>query len=128
MKGLGCNSNSSDTHIAKAISTQLRLKGIDVQRLEETSDLPNNAKDRDILIYASEQGRAVLSLDDDFAMLHSEFLKNGENHCGIFLGGRHLQGSAGIGVLVKAIAAYHELIAADAGTMDDFVNQLIHIN
>ena len=79
-----------DTHIARAIAVQLRLKGVDVQRLEETSDLPNNAEDSEILIYATEQGRAVLSLDDDFSKLHSEFLKNDEKHSGIFLGGRHL--------------------------------------
>jgi predicted nuclease of predicted toxin-antitoxin system len=118
----------TDTHIAKAIAIQLRLNGIDVQRLEETPDLPNNAEDNDILTYANEQGRAVLSLDDDFSKLHSKCLKNDEQHCGVFLGGRHLQGSAGIGVIVKAVTVYHELIVAGAGTMDDLAKQLIYIN
>ena len=115
----------ADTHIARAISVQLRQKGVDVLRLEETPDLPNNATDRQILVYATENERAVLSLDDDFDALHTEWLSQGMSHSGIFRGQAYLQGN--IGVIVKTLAEYNDLIVSGAGTMGDIKDQLIFV-
>lgn len=111
----------SDTHIARQVSIQLRAKGVDIVRLEEVNDLENNAKDRAILEYAIQHGRAVLSLDNDFAALHFELLAQQKSHRGIFLGHPRLQGN--IGELVKFIVEYDALIENDG----DLDNQLIYI-
>lgn len=111
----------ADTHIAKQISLQLRAKGVDIIRLEEVSDLGNDSTDLEILEYAIVQDRAVLSLDDDFLLLHYEFQSKQRSHRGIFLGSRKLQGQ--IGPIVKFILEYHELFEND----DDIYNQLIEI-
>ncbi len=96
----------TDTHIAKQIAIQLREKGVDVVRLEELSELPNNAKDTDILEWATTNRRAVLSLDDDFERLHYEWMAEEKIHNGIFFGDSDLQGAGGIGTIVNFIADY----------------------
>jgi uncharacterized protein DUF5615 len=112
----------ADTHIAKAIVIQLRNKGIYIVRLEEVAALPNNASDSEILRYATEQGRAVLSLDDDFETLHYEYLAEGFEHAGIFWGHHSLQGN--IGTIVNFIVEYNQLVE-DASV--DIHKQLIRI-
>lgn len=112
----------ADTHIAREIATQSRNKGIDIVRLEEVADLPNNANDSEILRYATQQGRAVLSLDNDFEALHYEFLARQEDHAGIFLGHKSLQGN--IGVIVNELVEYNELVN---DIKVDIYNRLIHI-
>lgn len=116
----------SDKHIAKAITTQLEKRGVDVLRVE-TVDM-DEADDSAILEYASSQGRAVLTFDDDFDVLNSEWLKAGKIHCGIFRCGGHLLGNRGIGRIVMEIADYHNLIVEGAGTQEDLYNRIIHIN
>ncbi|MDQ7024404.1 MAG: DUF5615 family PIN-like protein [Anaerolineae bacterium] len=116
----------ADTHIAKAISVQLRQKGVDALRLEEIADMPNNSSDKQILTYATVRGRAVLSLDDDFDVLHTEWLSQGKSHAGIFRGQSYLQGN--IGIIVNNLIEYHELIVSGAGTMEDLRSQLIFIS
>jgi predicted nuclease of predicted toxin-antitoxin system len=111
----------ADTHIAKEISRQLRNRGIDIVRLEELENLATDSSDADILRYAVEDERAVLSLDDDFEQLHFEYIAQQKRHKGIFLGNRRLQGT--IGVIVNFIIEYAELIESD----DDIHNQLIYI-
>ena len=115
----------ADTHIARTIAVQLRRKGVDIVRLEEIPDLPNNCTDAQILEYATEDSRAVLSLDDDFDALHTQWLLNGKSHAGIFRGQAHLQGN--IGVIVNMLMEYHELIISGAGSMDDLKDQLVFI-
>lgn len=98
----------TDTHIAKQIAIQLRDKGIDVIRLEELEDLPNDALDSEILEWATNNNRAVLSLDEDFHILHYQWVAEDKVHNGIFLGTRHMQGIKGIGIIVNFISAYAE--------------------
>ncbi|MGB7342423.1 MAG: DUF5615 family PIN-like protein [Phototrophicaceae bacterium] len=113
----------TDTHIAKQIAIQLRDRGIDVIRLEELDDLPNSALDSEILEWATNHNRAVLSLDDDFRVLHYQCMDENKVHKGIFLGTRHMQGIRGIGILVNFITAYAE----DVLDMILIENELIEI-
>lgn len=112
----------ADTHISRAIINQLRAKGVDAVRLEEIDDLPNDASDEAILEYATLHNRSVLSLDNDFRIWHYQFLVEQKDHAGIFLGNKTLQGDAGIGLIVRTITEYHQLIE-----MEDMVNQIIEI-
>lgn len=111
----------ADTHIDKQIAIQLRSKGVDIVRLEELDDLENNAKDAEILTYAIQNDRAILSLDNDFETLHFNYIAQGKEHKGIFLGDKRLQGN--VGIIVNFIAEYSELIESDS----DIHNQLIYI-
>mgnify|MGYP000208991113 CR=1 FL=1 len=113
----------TDTHVAKAIAIQLRNNGLDVVRLEEIVDLPNDASDIQILQWATDNERAVLSLDDDFATLHYEWIGQGHTHNGIFWGRSRLQGQGGIGLIVTFISDY----ATAIGDMSDMQNQLIEM-
>lgn len=111
----------TDTHIAKQIAVQLRNKDIDVIRLEELEDLPNDALDSEILEWASNNNRAVLSLDNDFEQLHYQWLADGKTHSGIFLGNKKHHGI--IGVVVTMVSAY----AQDVLDMSLIENDLILI-
>ena len=111
----------ADTHIAKQITLQLRAKGVDIVRLEELTDLSNDATDSEILDYAIQHNRTVLSLDNDFEILHFEYIAQQKSHYGIFLGDKRLQGN--IGTTVNFIVEYNELIENEG----DILNQLIYI-
>lgn len=114
----------TDTHIAKAIAVQLRNKGIDVVRLEELDALPTNAADSAILKWATDNQRAVLSLDRDFRKLHSQWLAENKQHNGIFSGSHELQGEKGIGTIVNFMTDYAQYV--DDMTLIE--NDLIYVD
>lgn len=116
----------TDTHIAKAVATQLRLRGIDVVRCEEVGMA--EAEDEAHLVYASEQSRVVVSQDNDFSRLHALWLEAGKPHGGIMLVPKHLQGEAQISYTVRKLTEYHELITGGAGQYEtDVANHLIFL-
>lgn len=115
-----------DTHIAKAVAAQLRLRGVDVVRCEEVGMA--EASDIEHLEYATESGRAMVSMDKHFPAWHQVWQAEGKTHHGIFRVQSHLQGDGGIGTIVQELLDYHQLIATGAGTLEyDIVNQLIFI-
>lgn len=95
-----------DTHIAKAVATQLRSKGIEVVRCEEIEMA--NASDEDHLIYATEHNLIIVSQDDDFLALHSKWQADKKEHTGIMKVSRDLQGTGQIGHLVTELLFYSE--------------------
>ncbi|MBZ0315894.1 MAG: DUF5615 family PIN-like protein [Anaerolineae bacterium] len=116
----------TDKHVAKQIAVQLRKKGIDVLRCEEVG--LDKASDTAHLEYATEQGRVVVSFDEDYMKLHDEWQATGKRHAGIMRLLRHLQGEDGIGTIVKSLLEYHALIETGAGTVDaDIENQVFFI-
>jgi len=117
----------SDKHIAKAITDQLEKRGVDVVLRVETVEM-DEASDEELLEYATREGRAFLTFDDDFEVLNSEWFKVGKSHCGIFRCGGHLLGDKGIGRVVTSIAEYHDLLVAGVGTQEDLYNEVTHIN
>ncbi len=114
----------TDTHIAKAVAVQLRSRGVDVVRCEEVGLA--NADDETHLRYATMQGRAVVTHDQDFLVLNARWFEQGRSHSGIFFIQRHLQGN--IGQIVRRLAEYAELIAGGAGSLEaDIVNQVNYV-
>lgn len=107
-----------DTHIKAAASKQLRLHGMDILRCEDV-DMEND-DDSDLLAYAAEHHRVMVSCDDDFEDLHYQYLEQGKAHSGIILC-KQLRHCQNIGRLVKIIIMIHEL--ADE---TDLYNQLEH--
>lgn len=84
----------TDTHIAKQVAVQLRKRGVDVVRCEEVGLA--TAADDVHLRYAAEQGRAVVTQDDDFSTLHALWQTMGIQHAGIFYLSSQVQGEGQI--------------------------------
>ncbi len=66
-----------DEHIAEAVATGLRNRGIDVLTLSEAEML--GASDEDHFSYAYEEGRVLVTYDDDFLRLAAR----AEKHAGV---------------------------------------------
>lgn len=116
----------TDTHIAKQVAVQLRQRGVDIVRCEEVGLA--EADDETHLEYATQNSRMVVSMDDDFASLHSQWQKRQQSHSGIVLVSSRLQGERNIGKIVTALYEYFQLIEAGAGTLEaDIHNQLYFI-
>lgn len=116
----------ADTHIPKAVTLQLRSRGVDIVRCEEVGLA--EADDLTHLGYATQQGRALVSRDTDFLRHHSEWMSANKQHGGIFFVQDHLQGEKAVGVIVRTLYDYFELIAGGAATVEqDIANQVIYI-
>ena len=115
----------ADTHIPKAVALQLRRRDIDIVRCEEV-DLAE-AIDETHLEYATSNGRTLISHDRDFWDIHTSWLANGREHCGVVLFGRQLQGN--VGRLVTELSQLAKLIDEDAASLEkDIYNQVYEIN
>jgi hypothetical protein len=117
----------TDEHIDRAIVEQLRRRGINVLRSEDVG--MKGADDSVLLEYATQNGYAFLSMDDDVTGLHTEWLKSGRRHGGIFYAPMaQFKGQQGIGPIVRECTTLAELIDSGAGTLaDDIQNQLYYI-
>jgi hypothetical protein len=114
----------TDTHIPKAVTVQLRNKGIDIVRCEEVELA--EADDTEHLEYATSEGRTLVSHDLDFLDIHALWSHQGLHHCGIVLFHRQFQGN--VGKMVIELSEWHRLIAEGAGTVEsDVYNKLIEI-
>ena len=72
-----------DVHLTKAALTQLVLRGIDV--LHATDLGMKDAPDEEILLYATENLRVIVTCDEDFELYHAQHLAQGIEHGGIAL-------------------------------------------
>ncbi len=113
-----------DTHIANAVSDQLRLRGVEVVRCEDVGMA--DASDLEHLEYATAKGLAVVSHDQDFLILDAQWQDKGRSHAGIFHIQPWLQGSTG--QIVKELFSYYEMIKEGAGSIEaDITNQVLFI-
>ena len=101
-----------DEHIAEAVATGLRNRGIDVLTLSESGML--GASDKEHFTYAYEEGRVLVTYDDDFLRLADQT----EEHAGVAFAP---QGRS-IGELVRGLTLIAE--AMDAEEMEGHVEFL----
>jgi uncharacterized protein with PIN domain len=87
-----------DEHIAEAVATGLRTRGIDVRTLSEAKML--GAADADHLAYAYEEGRVLVTYDEDFLRLAAQT----EEHGGVAFAPQERS----IGELVRGLALIAE--------------------
>lgn len=116
----------TDTHIARAVADQLRTKGVDVVRCEEVGMA--EASDEAHLTYATEQGRILVSQDDDFIRLDAQWRQAGRPHAGIMRVPPHVQGNAQVSYAVTEMLFYHD--AEQAGAVDyanEIARQVIYL-
>ncbi|MDX2141015.1 MAG: DUF5615 family PIN-like protein [Chloroflexota bacterium] len=104
-----------DTHIPKAVATQLRQRGVDVVRCEEVGLA--TAHDLQHLEYATANGRALVTHDEDFLSLDSAWRADGKEHGGIFYFLPHLQGN--VGRIFAELMTYYELVENGGGTVEE---------
>jgi hypothetical protein len=113
-----------DKHISKRAAIQLGNQGVDVVHCDDVGLAA--ASDPEHLEYATNDNRAVVTHDDDFLKLHDEWTALGKEHGGIFFLLSHTEGK--IGVLVRELYVYYEMIEGEAGTIeDDIQSQRIFI-
>jgi predicted nuclease of predicted toxin-antitoxin system len=116
----------TDKHIPKVVTEQLRKRGVDVLRCEDVG--MDMASDPELLEFATQEDRALISFDKDFPQRHDEWQQSGKHHAGIFHIASHLQGEKNIGKLVVELFDFHQLIKGGAGTIqDDIENRLLRI-
>ena len=108
-----------DTHIAKAAAVQLRNKGVDVVRCEEVNMA--EAEDEAHLQFAADNERIMVSQDEDFPILNSEWRQQGRRHAGIMYLTHPLQGEAQISHIVKELLFYDE---AERGGAIDYETEI----
>jgi hypothetical protein len=107
----------TDKHIPKAVIDQLRNRGVDVLRCEDVD--MDTASDQELLEFAAQEQRAIVTFDEDFLRLHHEWQQSGKRHTGIFRFGRYLQGEKNFGRLVTELFDYFQLIEKGAGSIED---------
>lgn len=87
-----------DVHVPYAISKGLRLHGVDVVNAQE--DARNKAADEDLLLRATELGRAMFSQDTDLLRIAADFQIAGRRFCGVIFA--H-QGNLGYGLCIERL-------------------------
>jgi len=116
----------TDKHIPKAVTEQLRKRGVDILRCEDVG--MDMASDSELLEFATQENRALISFDKDFPLRHDEWQRSGKHHAGIFHLAGSLQGEKNIGKLVVELFDFHQLIEGGAGTVqDDIEDRLFRI-
>ncbi len=117
----------TDTNVAKAVAVQLRNRGVDVVRCEEVGMAAAN--DAQLLAYAAEKSRVMVSHDDDFLNLDRQWRAEGRTHAGIMYVLPHLQGKPNVGRIIAELEEYDQLIGAGAGSLErDIHNRVIFIS
>jgi predicted nuclease of predicted toxin-antitoxin system len=103
-----------DTHIARVVAEQRRARGVDVVRCEEVGMA--QASDKEHLEYATEQGRIMVSQDEDYARLDAYWRQAGRTHAGIMKVSPDYQAEAQISHMVQQLLFY--VAAEQAGAVD----------
>jgi len=104
----------TDENWPLAVVIQLRQHRIDVVRCQEVG-LVGTLDDAIHLAYAAEQGRIVLTRDQDFLRLHANWMAEEQEHAGIVFvnPGRHND----IGLIVSAL-----IEACQLTTPEEWIN------
>lgn len=107
----------TDVHIAREAAQQLRRRGIDIVHCGDVGMA--DEEDIDLFKYAIQDGRVMVSCDEDFERLHTRWQATSQEHTGI-LYFRMKDQCQSIGLIVREIIFLHE--AADYET--DLYNQI----
>lgn len=93
-----------DEHVAHAVATGLRRRGIDVTTTADADLL--DAPDENHVVYALRENRVIFTQDRDFLRIAAR----GDEHAGIIYAA---QGSRTIGEVVRFLALMHDCLAED---------------
>lgn len=99
----------TDEHIAKAVVKGLRVRGINAINCVEAKMLGES--DEQQLAFARQEGRVIVTYDNDFLKLHAE----GAIHAGIAFATNPLP----IGDMIRVLLLLHEVLSTE-----DMENQI----
>lgn len=115
----------TDAHIPKSVVHQLQQKGVDIIRCKDVG--MKYAQDEAHLEYANNQGRVLVTCDEDFFRHAAEWIEAGKSHEGIVFIVSEKQGI--IGVIVKELLFLHEAVAAGAASLEgDIRNKILYVS
>jgi hypothetical protein len=106
-----------DVHVPRAISEQLRLRGVDV--LTAQQDGTTELEDAELLDRAQALSRVIFSQDQDFLVIAAQRQDSGQTFGGIVFAEQRR-------VSIGQCVADPELIGL-AGNPDNFVNTLVRL-
>ena len=92
-----------DEHVPRAVVRGLRVRGVDVVTTPEAGLM--SATDQQHLEFASSEGRALFTQDEDFLKLHAAGLE----HAGIV----YAPQGASIGDVIRGLMLVQQLLSAD---------------
>ena len=117
----------ADVNIMAAVVEQLRLRGVEADRLVDL--LPQDTKDPDILQFAYDNGYTIVTHDKRMTGHVKDRTSAGKQFLGVFIALDHLQGPDGIGSIVEELVFWHEAIVAGAASVqNDVYNEIRWIN
>lgn len=119
----------ADAHIPRAVAEQLRAKGADIIRCQDVGLA--DASDEEHLEYAVRTTRSIVTGDDDFLVLHADWMRSGREHCGIFYVLPHVRHwrKAAIGTVVTELLFFHEAVRDGAASLEsDVYNRVEYIS
>ncbi len=93
----------TDEHVAKAVVTGLRLRGIDVLSVEEAG--LRGASDDEHLTFALAHQRTIFTQDSDFLKLATE----GRPHSGIVFASQQTP----VGPIIRMLVLIHHVLTAE---------------
>jgi predicted nuclease of predicted toxin-antitoxin system len=92
-----------DEHIANAVAQGLRRRGLDVLTLTEAGNL--GASDEEHLAFAREEGRTIVTHDDDFLRLAAQT----RDHAGVV----YMPQRRSIGETVRGLTLIADVLGAE---------------
>ena len=109
MAGLGIRL-FTDENIRKALAQALRSRGYDVESCHDATRDNLRISDEQQLVYATQQGRAILTFDiEDFFQLERSWKAAGRQHAGIIVA-REIRD---FGLLVRRVQSHLDNIAPE---------------
>ena len=93
----------TDEHVAQAVVSGLRRRGIDVLSVPEAAMM--GARDEEHLDFADLRNRVVFTQDEDFLVLHA----SGISHAGIAYAP---QGTA-VGPIIRGLVLIHQILTPE---------------
>jgi len=118
-----------DEQVNPRVAKALRDKGIIAISVHDLGLAGTGFADEPLLELAVSREETLLTLDEDFPVIHARWQSEGRQHYGIFYGSTDkYQRTGAIGVLVDYLVFWSQAIEEAAATLEeDVYNQFIHI-
>ena len=118
-----------EKHIAKAVTTQLRLRGVEAIRAEDVG--LSHDDDARIQQYVLDHRYTLVTGDEDFLAAHMQRQRAGHQDYGVVFVSPEVRGrgEAAIGQIVKELTLLHEAVLGGAASLeDDIYNRVYFIS
>jgi predicted nuclease of predicted toxin-antitoxin system len=108
-----------DIHVPPRALAELQRLGVDVIRSLDAG-FAQNALDKDLFSYATQEKRVMVTCDSDFIQLHQFYLEESKDHYGVVYFNMNNGECGDIGLIVKTL----HFLAQIAISEDDMKNTL----